>query len=576
VILAYHDQETVNDVTETFAAATQACNQGTCPSLIPAIETDHVPSEPVVTFYEEGATIADQAILDHIAANGSHPAFAGTGIHTITSYLEPNKVDKSIFPQSIREDERDVEITGVSVSGGVIDTNTTQITYDISLKQTASAATLKLQLMNADRSQVILDKSMPTASGVSTYQMQVSAADLAGQADGTYDVTFFIQSTDYFDRTTPNAANNTFQNPTISYTTPTPQPPATTNLQLPLIFGFSSPADVLNPGQNVRDQITAQVAKGVYEVPFYMGGNVTPDGMTLQLSGQEPDLTSFMTMIDGLEGALSLSAGTLRLRPYVRASLTQDDVNANPNGPGIVQLEDPNVRQNIADLVVDIAQNNRFNIQSTRVDEVTLDFEDLLAANYDLNDLKAATDVVAGQARGDVSLVDDVISRIPSSRSFKVGLYSLGILSEFWFPSENANPGSPFSVSPRNFIAQQDLNDLYANGLDVFEFAAYVIFPDLNGAGGFATPATYGPIHSDYNGFISAHIQAVQNAGKDPNTDLRILIPVYTDPDVIDLATALSTLQSFLQNMTLSQIFGGVFDFGSLDSNEQTQILNAQ
>jgi len=350
----------------------------------------------------------------------------------------------------------------------------------------------------------------------------------------------------------------------------------TTNLQLPIVFGFSQPTDVINPGENVKDQIKAQVAQGVYEVPIYPGGSVSPDGSSLALLGSNPpDLSNFMNLLTEIENEdPNLNPNDLRLRVYIRASVTTADAGppANPNSPGKFELSDLNKRTNLIDLINKLANGEIYNIDGSRIDEFTLDFEDTTASNFDPADIDTGDNIDDSS----ISTVAIFISELKQSGfSKKVGLYSLGVLNENWFPNELETPGSPFASSPRNWISQVDLQNLFTAGLDVFEFAAYSIFPDLNGSGGFADPTTYGPIHDGFSSFVNHHIQTIQDLGKDPQQNLRILLPVYTDPNVIDLSTALSTLQNLVTNQIFDKIYGGVFDFGSLDANERSMILNA-
>jgi len=347
------------------------------------------------------------------------------------------------------------------------------------------------------------------------------------------------------------------------------------SLQLPVIIGFSSPNDVFNPGTNVKSLIESQLEKGMTEIPIYSGGNVTPDGTTLSLAGSNPpDLKNFMDMLNQIELEQKLPANTIRLRPYIRASVTSSDTSqtANPNSPGKVTLSNPHIRSNLISLIKQISNGQRFNINGDRIDEITLDFEDTTASNYD------PKDVDPGDALSDSSVLTmaTFIQELKQSGfTKKIGLYSLGILDPDWFPSETMNPGSPFAVSPRNFISRSDLITLFKSGLDVYEFAAYSTFPDANGAGGFADPETYGPIHTSYQNFLSHHLQEMRSIGKDPGEHLRILIPVYSDPNVVNLSTALSSLKNLISTGNTSKILGGVFDLGSLDALEKTMILNA-
>lgn len=371
---------------------------------------------------------------------------------------------------------------------------------------------------------------------------------------------------------TPPSAPTTPSVPSIpSVPSPTPR------LQLPMIFGFSQPADVLNPSAFVENQITEQARLGITEVPIYAGGNVTPDGRELTLSGQTPDLAPFMAMLARIETTLGLPANTLKVRPYIRASLTAADATANPNGPGRISLNNTTTRASLITLLNSIVNGQKYGLDAARVEEFTLDFEDLTASNYDQNDLAAGDE-------GSVTQMGNFIEALKQSGfAKKIGLVCTGFATANWFPAETTQPyGSPFQISPRNFISSEDGVFLFRKGLDTLEVDAYSIFPLQGGAGGFADPIIYGPIHADYDDFVAYQYRCMANItaavpGRTLNSgNIRLVIPTFAGTEIVSTATAIQGLQEVLRTQVGLTIRGAAFDFGSTDANERQAILDAQ
>lgn len=340
-------------------------------------------------------------------------------------------------------------------------------------------------------------------------------------------------------------------------------------LKAPAIFGFSSPRAVLQPTSVEEHQIIEQLKRGVTEVPVYLGGSVTPDGKELRLQGFAPDLKPFMDLLKKIEVNGGLNTGTIRLRPYLRASLTAEDASAQPSAPGKISLNDPAVRSSLISLTKELL-SGKYGLDASRVDELTLDFENITASNFDPQDL----------APGDEGNVTQLASLVKELRAAgvtqKLGLYCAGILNSNWFPSETAQPvGSPFKNSPRDFVSPDDVKLLLTSGVDVLEVGAYSVFPNLSGAGGFANPNLYGPIHAEYASFVGFHIDTVKGLGFDPEKRLRLLVPVFSGSDIVPFKDALAALKDRIRTGLVNTLQSGVFDFGNMDAQEQADHLAA-
>jgi hypothetical protein len=88
VILAYHDEKTVDDMAAAFSVVNALCTQNQCPGLFPALETEAVENQDVVSFAEEGRAAVDAAIQAHYDAYSDSPVFAGVGIHWLLPYSQ--------------------------------------------------------------------------------------------------------------------------------------------------------------------------------------------------------------------------------------------------------------------------------------------------------------------------------------------------------------------------------------------------------------------------------------------------------------------------------------------------------
>lgn len=87
IILAYHDEHTVADMSAAFSVANSICTEGQCPKIFPAIETEDIGID-VVSFAEEGRVAADSSIQSHIDTYSSSDSFGGVGIHWLYPYSE--------------------------------------------------------------------------------------------------------------------------------------------------------------------------------------------------------------------------------------------------------------------------------------------------------------------------------------------------------------------------------------------------------------------------------------------------------------------------------------------------------
>lgn len=576
VILAYHDQFSDQDVKSTFDAAESACSTlPKCPQIIPTIETDHVPSEPVATFFEEGREAAESMLKKTQQAYSSLRSFAGQAVHWLLPYREPATVNRSVFPQNI-ENEGGVKITAVSASGFALNLSTS-ITFTVTYSQTSGSGTLQLQVMDAAKTRVVLDQSLPTIVGSNqTAIFTIAGSSLGNESAGTFEANVFLSSQKYFDRTRKKNSNITifsFQ-PVISL-------PLTPKLSIPAIFGFSQPADVLTPSTAIKQQIISQVNKGVLEIPIYLGGNITPDGRDLKNGGQIPNLKSFMDLLTTIETEMKIAPKTLRLRGYLRASLTAADATSETFGPGKTSIMTPSVRQNIKTLIIELLTQNKYFIDSSRLDLLILDFEAILASNYDQNDLAAGDE-------GFVPQIADFVRELKIlGLNKKIGVFSAGFINKNWFPSETAQPiGSPWTISPNNYISPEDAETLYLAGVDQIVVGAYDFFPDQAKVSVYADPLKYGPFHQNVEAMLRFQIDTVRAIGQrqpqlklDPGKNLILAIAGFKTaqtPDVIDTGVGVTALQNMISQGFIDKILAEAFDFGSLDVAEITLLLNAQ
>lgn len=592
LILAYHDQFSDQDVKQGFEISEKACKElPKCPQLIPVIETNHIPSEPVASFYEEGRAAAEASLEKTKTAYGSLQSFAGQGVNWLLSYREPALVNRSVFPGNI-DQEGDVKILSVQSSGNLLNPSTLKISYQISYQQTASQGVLKMLVSNGEKTKYLQEISVNTSSGsANSASIDLSFDAMKDLSAGNYEVNFFLTSDRYFNRTSSKKGNIqtvTLQKDAVSSDSGSssggssggtsgggalvlPTPPA---ISLPMIFGFSNPSDILSPGSAVETLITEQAKKGVFEIPFHLGGNITPDGKDLMMGGKTPDLKSFMDLLASIEKKLNYPANTLRIRAYLRASLTAQDASADSFGPGKTSIMDPVVRQNIKTLIQQIATGNKYNLQSVRIDLITLDFEAILASNYDVQDLFAGDEGYTNQ-------MADFIQEVKALQlGKKIGVFSAGFINKNWFPSEKATPiASPWTVSPQNFISPEDASLLFSKGLDVIVLGAYETFPDQSKVGGYVNAGTHGPLHSNFESFLKFQIQVIKDLSLDPSKNLILALPAFQSgqsPNVVLTATAVSTIQTLINSGFISKFQGEVFDFGSVDAAEQSLILNAE
>ncbi len=571
VILAYSDQFSNIDVQPTFQAAETLCQKSSfCPQIIPVIETDHVPAEPSASFFEEGRQAAERMLVLTQNEEGQLASYAGQGVDTLLSYHEPALVNRAVFPGNI-ENEGDVKIVSVQASSSELSPAKNSITFTVNYNQTALNGVLSLQVLSLAHDKILVDASSQAAAGGNqTASLNISYQNFAQEPEGSYEVNLFLTSQKYFDRTRKKA--NNIQTFFLKKTVSPPKPPA---LSIPIIFGFSQPSDITSPNAAVEQQITDQVKKGVMDVPVYLGGNITPDGNDLKNGGQTPDFTAFNAMLSKIEKNLNFPDKSIRIRGYLRASLTAADASAQASGPGKTSIMNPSTRQNIKTLIQQIATQKKYGIDSSRLDLITFDFEDLLASNYDPADL-------APSDEGFVNQIADFVKEIKQMNlGKKIGVYTTGIINKNWFPNEKAIPtGSPCKDSPRNFISKEDAQSLFAAGVDTLTLGAYVIFPLKSppscGADPTLMPNPYEPFQDSYESYLRFHIQTIKDLNLNPSQNIIIVISVFSANGVVTPAISVTALQSILSSNLVNLIQAEAFDFGSLDVNERTLILNAE
>jgi len=573
VLLAYSDQFSNVDVQPSFLAAEKFClTTSFCPQLIPVIETDHVPAEPAASFFEEGRQAAERMLVLTQTEEENLKSYAGQGVHNLLSYHEPALVNRAVFPGNI-ENEGDVKILSVSASASELSPAKNSITFTVNFNQATPSGSLSLQVRSLANDTILADASSQGVSGSNqSASLTIAYQNFSQEPEGSYEVNIFLTSKKYFDRTRKKA--NNVQTFSLKKTINPPQSP---KLSIPVIFGFSQPSDITSPSALMEQQITDQVNKGVIDIPIYLGGNVASDGSGLVPS---PNFSPFMNLLTKIETNLQFAPNTLRLRGYLRASVTKADADTQQGGAGKISLSNASVRSNVKALIRDIALNNKYQMASARLDLITLDFEAITASNYDQNDLASGDE-------GSVTQIAQFVSEIKTMNiGKKIGVYTAGMINKNWFPSETATPvPSPFLVSPTNYLSEEDAELLYTSGLDVIVIGAYVTFPN---ASTFVNnnPTAFGPIHTDFESFLKHQITTIRNiASRNPNLNLNpinnelLLIPDFasaTLPNVVSTDSAVQSLKSLINSGFSTQIHAEAFDFGSLDSTEKALILSAQ
>jgi hypothetical protein len=358
------------------------------------------------------------------------------------------------------------------------------------------------------------------------------------------------------------------------------------------IFGFNTLADVSSPGAEVQQQIIEQLKRGNRRVPIYMLGNVTEDGLDIGLNSasgvQKVSNDAFkplLTMLDNIEKAGNLPSGFIRLTPYLRLSVTEEDRDpkTNPNSPGKVDLSNPTIKANVQTLIKEIASTNRFGISDRVSTEsasplsgypsmgggIVIDAEDILDPDFDRDDLQDPNDHNSASS----SNIADLIQGL-GQKDFEVFVYNLGILNKDWFPKSTG----PFASSPRNFLSITAAKEIISAG-GKLAIALYERFPDpqLHNAGKNvsdpAVVAQYGPYHPTYVSFVTDQLKRLIDAGINIE-EQRFLLPAFKGsaliPSAVEAINAFETAKA--QVAATRKLVAEVFEASNLLNRPPQQI----
>ncbi|MDF2379253.1 MAG: hypothetical protein P1V18_03460 [Candidatus Gracilibacteria bacterium] len=362
----------------------------------------------------------------------------------------------------------------------------------------------------------------------------------------------------------PNTNSSSSQSSTPGSVPPTPQPPPSpgafvipstvpTTAEYSTIFGFNTLADVSNPGPEVQAEIIEQLKRGNRRIPIYLLGNVTPDGMDVGLNSNSGIQTvaniafqPLLTMLRNIEIAGNLPPGFIRLTPYLRLSVTEEDTSpiTNPNSPGKVLLSDNTIKTNVQVLIRQVADTgvDRFGLASRIQTEPTsplsgypamgsgivIDAEDILDPTYDADDLMNPADINSASATNIADLIQTM-----GGRNFEIFVYCIGIINQDWFPKAT----SLFAQSPKNLLSITAAQQIINAGAKL-ALAFYERFPDaVAHAAGLDTSdpsviAQYGPYHTSYQDFVINQLQRLTNAGINLE-EQHILLPAFQGSSLI-------------------------------------------